>query len=93
MIYDAKADREANTFVIDDVFFVYFNGENIIHRFVGKEEQEPWTFPVKVGNVQTLCYTNVLLIAGDKGFVVYDKDFRFIYEMTIYRQIQYLVII
>ena len=92
MIYDPQADLEAKTFVIDDVLFAYFNDEDIIHKFVGKEELEPQIIPVKVGKVQTLCYTNVILIAGDKGFVVYDKDFQMIYEMTIENHINTKVV-
>ena len=38
MIYDAGAEKANTSFVIDDVFFAYFNGETIIHRFIGKEE-------------------------------------------------------
>ena len=34
-----------------------------------------------------LCYTNVILIAGDRGFVVYGTDLQIIYEMTIKNQI------
>ena len=42
--------------------------------------------------MQTLCYTDVILISGDKGFVVYDKDFKIIYEMTIENQIDTKVV-
>ena len=48
--------------------------------------------PANVGKVHALCYTNVLLIAGDKGFVVYDETFQMIYEMTIENQINIKVL-
>ena len=44
---------------------------------------KPFDIPERVGKVHTICDTNVLLISGDKGFIVYDKDFKILYELTV----------
>ena len=52
MIYDAGgAERESKIFVIDDVLFTYFAGENVINKFKGTKKQEPWILPENLGKM------------------------------------------
>ena len=66
---------EPKVFFFNDVLYFYLVGQSEIQGFKGKEKLEPFHIPERVGKVHTICDTNVLLIAGDKGFVVYDQDF------------------
>ena len=56
--------------------------KNKLHRFKGKQKQGEFDIPKSLGVVHTVCATNILTIAGNKGFAVYDTNYKCIYEET-----------
>ena len=82
IIYDAGKDKESRLVQFNDITCAYFNGENNIHRFQGKGKLEPLEIPEKIGAVHSIVGSNVLLVSGDKGYVIYDQDFKVLFEMT-----------
>ena len=83
LFHDERINAEPKVFIFNDVLYSYFNGQSEILRFKGKEKLKPFDIPERVGKVHTICDTNVLLISGEKGFVVYDQDFEILYELTV----------
>ena len=47
---------------------------------------EPLEIPDKVGKVHTIRSTSVLLISGDRGFSIFDKNFKLLYERALYEK-------
>ena len=87
-LYDTGLFAEPKVFFFNDVLYSYLVGQSEIQRFTGKEKLKPFDIPERVGKVHTICDTNVLLISGDKGFVVYDQNFKILYELTVKHQLK-----
>ena len=58
----------------------YLAVDSQVLRFKGKEKLDPLEIPEKIGTVHTMSALGVLLLAGDKGFEIFDQDFKCIYQ-------------
>ena len=61
--------------VFNDTLCYVNNEKREVQRFKDNEKLEPLTLPYHGGLISTLESSQVLLIAGDSGYSIYDKEF------------------
>ena len=70
-------ENEARIVIFNNVVCAHFKKSREIVRFSGREEKLlSLEIPEQVGTVHTICSQDILLVSGDKGFAIYDKNFR-----------------
>ena len=82
LLHQTQKTRTA-VVLFNGVLCVYIKGQKEVLRIKGREKQEPLQIPSGIGNVHTLCKSNVLLISGSKGFIVFDQNFDCIYQQKM----------
>ena len=82
-IYDFKGSTEYRLASFCNELCLHKFKTTKLNRFKGKQRQDDFDIPESLGVIHTICATNILLISGNKGFAVYDTDYRCIYTITL----------
>ena len=76
VIFENKEKKFTRIENFNDKLCILIADSKEILRFYGKERLKDIEISEKVGKAHTICSSGVLLISGDKGFLIYDKNLK-----------------
>ena len=83
ILFQNELKNEVRIVEFNNHLCAYFQDSEQVLIFKGLEKLDPLEIPQIVGEVHTICSTEVLLISGSSGFVIYGKDFKQLCLMTL----------
>ena len=83
VIFENKEEKFTRIENLGDKLCILIADSKEILRFDGKERLQEIEISEKVGKAHTICSSGVLLISGDKGFLIYDKNLKVLAQSVI----------